>query len=134
MQCVRCEYEAEKSFIVYNSSDIIHAFITHFLIPQDVSVIGDFRTVFLFFIPRKEAKPSLSPCLFLASEGCSCTNKISIQVLQSHPSPSSSPLSPLLPTSPLPTSANVAFRLDLPVQVQWSFKKDLIFQASYILF
>lgn len=104
---MRHEYEAEKSFIVCNRSDIIHVFIARFLTPQDVSAIGGFRTS---ISSRREAKPLPGHCLLLASEGCSCTNKTFVKGLQSHPFPSSPPLSPSPPSSPLPTSATVGLQ------------------------
>lgn len=108
---MRHEYEAEKSFVVCNCSDIIRAFITHILTPQDVSALGGFRTS---ISSRREAKPILGHCLLLASEGCSCTNKTSMQRLQSHPLPLSPPLSPSPPSTPLPTSATVGLQARSP--------------------
>jgi len=108
---VRHEYEAQKSFIVCSCSDIIHAFITHFLTPQGVSATGGFRTS---ISPRGEAKSFLGHCLLSASEGCSCTNKPSVQGLWSHPLPSSPPLSPSLPSSPLPALAAAGLQARSP--------------------
>lgn len=126
MQCARHEYEAEKSFIVCNCSDIICTFITHFLTSQSVFATGGFR---ISISSRREAKLALGHCLLLASEGCSCTNKTSRQGLQSHLLLSTPPLSPSPPSSPLPTSDTVSLQARSPSTSMIELKKRSNFSS-----